>query len=123
MNLNIGDEAISQLIAKSRIVVHSYDSTGILETLSQNIPTVAFWQNGLEHVRDSARPWYQLLIDAGIVHLSAASAAAHVSTIWDDVAGWWDLAAVKDARRAFCNQYGRTVPHPLQELKTILKFD
>jgi putative transferase (TIGR04331 family) len=103
--------------------VHAYDSTGILETLSQNIPTVAFWQNGLEHVRDSARPWYQLLIDVGIVHLSAASAAAHVNSVWDDVAGWWNLAVVKGARLAFCNQYARTVPHPLQELKKLLKFD
>lgn len=123
LKLNYGDETIHQMIAKSRIVVHSYDSTGILETLSQNIPTVAFWQNGLEHVRDSARPWYQLLVDAGIVHLSAASAAAHVNSVWEDVAGWWNLAAVKGARLAFCNQYARTVPHPLQELKKLLKLD
>jgi putative transferase (TIGR04331 family) len=122
LQLNDGTENIDGLIAKSRLVVHSYDSTGILETLSQNIPTVAFWQNGLEHVRDSARPWYQLLIDVGIVHLSAASAAQHVSNVWDDVAGWWELAAVKNARLAFCNQYARTVPHPLQELRNILKF-
>jgi putative transferase (TIGR04331 family) len=123
LKLDDGTEDIDKLIAKSRLVVHSYDSTGILETLSKGIPTVAFWQNGLGHVRDSARPWYQLLIDAGIVHLSAASAAAHVSNVWDDVAGWWDLAVVKKARLAFCNQYARTIPHPLQELKNILKFD
>ncbi len=123
INLDDGAENLDVLIAKSRLVVHAYDSTGILETLSQNIPTVAFWQNGLEHVRDSARPWYQLLIDVGIVHLSAASAAAHVNSVWDDVAGWWNLAVVKGARLAFCNQYARTVPHPLQELKKLLKFD
>ncbi len=123
LQLEDGAEKIEKLIAKSRLVVHSYDSTGMLETLSQNIPTVAFWQNGLEHVRDSARPWYQILIDVGIVHLSAKSAASHVSNVWDDVAGWWDLASVKSARLAFCNQYARTIPHPLQEMKKILEFD
>jgi putative transferase (TIGR04331 family) len=123
VKLDNGVENLGALLAKSRLVVHAYDSTGILETLSQNIPTVAFWQNGLEHVRDSARPWYQVLVDVGIFHLSAVSAAAHVSNVWDDIEGWWELAAVKNARLAFCNQYARTVPHPLQELKNILKFD
>jgi putative transferase (TIGR04331 family) len=114
LQLEDGAEKIEKLIAKSRLVVHSYDSTGMLETLSQNIPTVAFWQNGLEHVRDSARPWYQLLIDVGIIHLSALSAAAHVSNVWDDVDGWWNLTHVKSARLAFCNEYARTIPRPLQ---------
>lgn len=123
LQLEDGAEKIEKLIAKSRLVVHSYDSTGMLETLSQNIPTVAFWQNGLEHVRDTARPWYQILIDVGIVHLSAVSASAHVSNVWDDVYGWWNLPEVKSARLAFCNQYARITPRPLQEMKKILEFD
>ena len=123
MRVDLGDQNINKLIAASRLVVHSYDSTGILETLSQDIPTVAFWQRGLEHVRDSARPWYQLLVDAGIVHLSARSAAVHVSEVWDDIGGWWSQDAVRNARMAFCQEYACSSKHPLRKLKDILIFN
>ena len=112
--------AISELIAKSRLVVHSYDSTGILETLSQNIPTLAFWQNGFDHLRDSAKPYYQQLVDAGIVHLTTESVAQKVNEVWDDVDGWWRQSSVQGARKQFCDQYARVSQNPAQELKQIL---
>ena len=111
---------ISRLIAQSRLVIHSYDSTGILETLSQNIPTLAFWQDDLEHLRDSAKPFYQLLIDAEIIHFTPESIAQKINEIWDDVDGWWVQKNVQECRRKFCNQYAKKSPNPIQELKTIL---
>ena len=78
---------INNLILNARIIVHSYDSTSMLETLSQNIPTLAFWENshddvikggGLDHLRDSVKPNYQMLIDVGIIHLSSKSVADKV---------------------------------------------
>jgi hypothetical protein len=48
------------IIAKSKLVVHSYDSTGILEAMCQNIPTITFWKNRFDHLRDSAKPYCQM---------------------------------------------------------------
>ena len=79
LKLDNGKTPIIDLIAESRLLIHSYDSTGILESLSQNIPTLAFWQNGLDHLREEVRPDYQNLIDAGIIHLSAKSVADKVN--------------------------------------------
>ena len=39
----------SYLYNNARLIVHCYDSTGILETLSTNIPTLAYFQNGSDH--------------------------------------------------------------------------
>ena len=111
---------IRELVAKSRLVVHSYDSAGILETLSQNIPTLAFWQNGFDHLRESAIPYYQILADAGIIHLSAESAAKKVNEVWTDVDGWWTGSEVQDARKLFCGRYARTTRNPVRELKNLL---
>jgi putative transferase (TIGR04331 family) len=111
---------IQKLISKNRLVVHSYDSTGLIETLSQNIPTLAFWQNDLEHVKKSALPYYQSLINTGIVHLSAESVADKVNEIWHDVDGWWNQAHVQDARKQFCERYAKTHQSPVSELKRIL---
>ena len=120
LKIDTGSVPIRALIAQSRLVVHSYDSTGILETLSQNIPTLAFWQNDLDHLRDSAKPYYHLLVDAGIVHLTAESTAQKVNEVWEDVDGWWQQASVQEARIQFCNRYSRVSPNPVRELKKIL---
>lgn len=116
----MGSLLIRTLIAESRLVVHSYDSTAILETLSQNIPTLAFWQNGFDHLRDSAKPYYQLLLDAGIVHLTPESVAAKVNVIWADVEGWWRSGAVVDARNRFCDRYANVSHNPAHDLMKIL---
>ena len=91
-----------------------------METLSQNIPTLAFWQNGFDHLRDSAKPYYQLLVDTGIVHLTPESVATKVNEIWDDVESWWAQSAVQDARRTFCDRYARAEKKPVWAMKRLL---
>lgn len=120
LRIDNGVGVIRDLIANSRLVVHSYDSTGILETLSQNIPTLAFWQNDFEHLRETAKPYYQLLVDAGIVHFSPESLAAKVNEVWDDVDAWWLQSKVQDARKQFCDRYAIVSEYPTLELRKIL---
>ncbi len=120
IQLETGGCNLAELIATSRLVVYSYDSTGILETMAKNIPTLAFWQNGLDHLRESAKPYYQCLVDAGIVHLSPQSALAHIDAIWADVSGWWASPAVQAARLKFCKRYALVSTSPAKELKQLL---
>lgn len=119
LNIDYGAANINNLIANSRLVVHSYDSTGILETLSQNIPMLAFWQNGFDNLRDTAKPYYQILVDAGIVHLTAESVANKVNEVWDDVDGWWAQLKVQDARQKFCERYARVSEDAVKEIQSI----
>lgn len=121
LKINTGDVAIRELIGKSRLVVHSYDSTGILETLSQNIPTLAFWQNGFDHLRDSAVPCYQLLLDVGVIHLTADSAATKVNEVWDNIESWWSSSEVQEARKKFCDRYAKLSQNPVRDLKILLQ--
>lgn len=116
-----GTDAVAGLIARSRLIVHSYDSTGILETLARNIPTICFWSGGLSHLRASAVPDYQLLMDAGILFETPQAAARQVAVVWEAVESWWDSTRVQAARVAFCNRYARTSPRPIAELAAILK--
>ncbi|MDC3000940.1 LIC12162 family protein, partial [Candidatus Pelagibacter sp.] len=111
---------IFKLISKSRIVVHSYDSTGILETLSLNIPTVAFWQNNLDHLCDNVKSDYRLLLDAGIIHLSAKSASEKINQIWNDVDSWWNQNIVQDARKKFIEIYARNNNNPSKKIISLL---
>jgi len=118
--IETGIEPILKLRINSRLVVHSYDSSGILETLALNIPTLCFWHGGLDHLLPSAKPYYELLRSAGIFHETPESAALKVAAVWDDVAGWWESQEVQDARKAFCNQYARSEKRPIRTLKRLL---
>lgn len=109
-----------KLASQSRLLLFSYDSTGILEALALNLPLIAFWQNGLDHLRDSAIPYYEQMIQAGIFHLNPDSAARKVNEVWDDVDKWWMTTEVQNAREAFCSQYSRTSKNPIRDLKKIL---
>ena len=123
IKVDTGTADIWDRISESRLVIHAYDSTGILETLAQDIPTLAFWQNGFEYLRESAKPYYQLLVDAGIVHLTPQSAAEKVNEVWGDVDGWWAQSEVKEARRLFCDRYAKVSHNPVKDLKKELTAD
>lgn len=120
IKLDIGLSDISKSIKHSRLVVHSYDSTGVLENLSNNIPTLIFWRNDLDHLRDSAKPYYHLLVDAGILHLSPESAAIKINEIWEYVEDWWMQPSIQEAREKFCDRYAKTSNNSICKLKQIL---
>ena len=120
LKIEYGKAKISKLISQSRLVIHSYDSTGMLETLSRNIPTINFWLNEYDHLLDDAKPFYKLLVDVGIIHFSAESAAKKINEIWDNTENWWNKSEVQEARKIFCEQYARNSNNPVIELKKIL---
>jgi putative transferase (TIGR04331 family) len=120
LNIENGTANISKLISQNRLVIHSYDSTGMLETLSRNIPTISFWLNCYDHILDEAKPFYKLLVDVGIVHFSSESAAEKINEVWDNIDNWWNRSDVQEARKLYCAQYARNSNNPVSELKEIL---
>lgn len=118
--LELGSASIQQMISKSRLVVHSYDSTGILETLSLNIPTMCFWYDGMHHILDNARPFYELLRYVGILADTPDQAAKNIALHWDNIDEWWESEQVQSARRVFCEQYARVEKHPVRTMKQLM---
>ena len=120
LKIETKDVNINKLITKSRLVVYSYDSTGILENFSQNIPTLAFWQNNLDHLRNEVKNDYQILIDAGIIHLSVQSVTDKINEIWNNVDGWWHQKNVQEAKIKFCSKYARGCDYPAKKMANLL---
>lgn len=118
--IETGAANIKELISQSRLVVHSYDSTGILETLALNIPTVCFWYGGLDHLLPDAKPYYELLRNADILADTPEQAARFITLHWDNINEWWGSARVQDARKAFCDQYARSEKKPVRTMKRLL---
>lgn len=111
---------LDDLIAESRMLVFAYDSTGILESLVLDTPFVCFWRGGIDHLLPSAKPYYELLIGAGIVALSPERAAASLAMHWDNIGEWWDSPTVRAARKSFCQRYANQVDNPIRTMKHLL---
>lgn len=107
-------------LSSSKLVVFSYDSTGILECLASNVPMIAFWQNGLSHLSDEAKLDYQELVDVGIVHFSPMDAANKVNEIWGDIDGWWQSEIIQNAKDKFKKKYANVNQNIVKRLKEII---
>jgi putative transferase (TIGR04331 family) len=116
-----GNETFKDQIAKSRIVIFTYDSTGILEAISQNIPFLAYWQNGLNDITNEALPYYKLLIEIEILHLNPFSAAAKLNEIWENVDKWWSQKKIQNAISEYSNKYAKVEMKPINVLIDIMK--
>jgi putative transferase (TIGR04331 family) len=123
LELNYQQGSFISVLSNCRLVVHSYDSTGFLESLALNIPTMAFWQNGFDHLMEHAKPYYQELVDNGIIHLSPKSISEKINNEWDDIQAWWNRLDVQNARNQFCKQYARQSKKPVRELHKLLTED
>jgi putative transferase (TIGR04331 family) len=119
--IDTGVGLIGRQIEKSRLIVYAYDSTGILECLSLNIPVLCFWRDGLSHLSEDAQIHYRRLIDAGILLSGPKAAARRVAEIWDNIDSWWSSGEVQAARAAFCEQFARSSERPVRDLNRLLK--
>lgn len=121
IKLDLGSSPIFSLISNSRLIVHSYDSTGILETLSLNIPTVCFWHGGFDHLLDDAKKDYELLKEASIYFDSPVECANFIKKNWDNLDTWWNSEKVQNTRAIFCHKYSRVEKFSMYKLKNILE--
>ena len=106
-----------QELCQSRLCVGTYNSTTNLETISANFPTVAFWNFAHWELRESARPYFEDMVRAGIFHDNPRSAAKKVNEIYQDPITWWFSEEIQGAKNRFCYRFARTGPAWLSEWK------
>lgn len=96
--------------AESRVVIHNYLSTGWLETLALDLPTVCFFDPDTYAFRESGQPYINALESVGVVHRSGVSAARFIANLGNDIEGWWRKPEVQEARRNFVERYANFSP-------------
>lgn len=100
-----GHQHVHSLFAKSKLIVCTYAGTTYNQTLAANAPTVIFWNAKYEQLHETAKPLFNELIRVGIFHRTPESAAAHVTRVWSDVAGWWGSADLQEVREKYCRGF------------------
>lgn len=121
VRIDHGVLSIWTLVKKARLIVYSYNSTGYLQFMVANIPTVVFWDIELGPVRDSAIPYINDLKRVGIFHETPESAAMHVNNVWSNVDAWWGSPEVQGALGRFKKQYCDKPDNYLDRLESVFR--
>ena len=109
------------LLKESRLTFFNYDSTGILENLALNIPTICFWDNVFGHINPNAVDTYKLLIDAKILFKDPTELIKHVENNWLDINSWWMNKNTQDLIKEFNSKINIPAQkNSLENLKKIL---
>lgn len=93
---------------KSRLSIHTSNSTTFLETLSANFPSLIIWDTNLWEINSSAKKYFDHLQDVGIFHTSPITAAQTVNDIFMSPMRWWFTPKRQAAKNKFCNQFALT---------------
>ncbi len=113
---------IYQLVRDSRLVVYTYNvSTGYLEFINANIPTILFWDMKCSPVSDDAVDIFEELKNVGIFHNDPESAANHINLIWDNIDDWWNSENVRRARMNLCLKFANVHTDIENNIKKILR--
>lgn len=111
---------IQSALRKSRLFVYTYNSTGYLECLAMNFPTVMFWDVNLFETNDAFSTALSELERVGIFHRTPKSASAHVNRIWENIDQWWLAPHVQAAINLFVGQFAK--PPKARDLLFIKKL-
>ncbi len=92
-------------LLRCKLLVLDHYGTTLHTALAANVPTVAFWHQEQWGMEEATLSVLAVLRKAGMVHASAEEAAAHVNTVWNDVASWWHSPEVQAARKLWLQHY------------------
>ena len=121
ITIKIGNKRFRDLLKESRLTFFNYDSTGILENLALNIPTICFWDNVFGHINPNAVDTYKLLIDAKILFKDPTELIKHVENNWLDINSWWMNKNTQDLIKEFNSKINIPAQkNSLENLKKIL---
>ena len=109
-----------RLFYDSRLVIATTNYTAFLQSFFVNKPTLLLWDPEYFTVRDSAKEYYNLLHDAGILYYSPELCAKKVNEIHQNPMEWWMTAEVQAAKNEYCEHFCRITDNMEGELAEVI---
>jgi len=100
--------SFNHMLKKSKLAVIDSRQTTYIEALLINHPVILFWNQEDWEVRAEVEPYFNNLIDAGILYKSPSEAAKKLESVYKDPKKWWKSAKVQSARNNFVARFANT---------------
>ena len=97
-------------IHDSKLVYFNSDSTGILETLSINKPTIVHWKFMYKNLNPEVMDHYKYLVEANIMFENEDIFMRHLNKIWNNIDDWWFSELVQKNLKKFTNLHSLLPP-------------
>ena len=88
-HVDYGERDYFRNLKDSRLNLFFYDSTGLLENLIYNIPSVMILSNPYNHIADEFVDKYKILMDANILFDDVEKLLIHINHNWENIDAWW----------------------------------
>ena len=104
------------------LIVHTWDSTCFLETISLDKPSVIILSRKLYKgfIKKSALKYYKKLEKANILFNSESDLFNFIEKKNFNIDEWWNNTKTKQAKKFFCDRYCKKSDKPFNELVNII---
>ena len=116
-----GSKQLVNHLNKSRLVIHDNNSTGWLETIFYDIPTVILLNKDIEKFRNKFSKNLNELKKNKIIHFNSSSLTKFVNNNYSNIEKWWNSEKVKKSVKSFKDEYMKSSSDPLNDLIKVLK--
>ena len=92
---NFKYENYKKVIEQSKIVCFCYESSGFLENLTAQIPSISLYPNIFNSLNEDCKIYYEELKNAKIIFEDEKELISHLKDIWPNVDSWWQTEKVQ----------------------------
>ena len=93
------------MMQESELVVHMYNSTGVLECLSLNIPTMFFFPDSNNCRNPDDDEYISFCKDKEIFYETTELLAKSIIQKFNNFKSWWNDNELQNRRKIVCEQY------------------
>ena len=105
INFSKSKKSVIEQSIDYKIVVETLNSTGFLENLYFNVPSILILDENYSPIRNNAIKFFELLKNYNIVFNNPIHAAKHINKSYKDINLWWENKNLQNARINFCKEF------------------
>jgi putative transferase (TIGR04331 family) len=116
-----GEKSIWKLLKSSRIALFNTNSTGLLNNLALNLPSIFYCDDLFNEIDEKYIKYYNYLYEANILFKNQDKLVEHLEKYWDNIDLWWKSEFVQKN----INQFNRKInirPNEEENLNKLYKI-
>lgn len=105
IQIETDEKTIFKSFSNSRCVIHTYDSSGIYESMGLNIPTLCMWPDKFNHIQEKYHYLYNELKKNNILFFEPENLAEVINNQYDNLDQWWRRKNIVRAKNIFLQEF------------------
>ena len=102
-SIDTGLKSMNKVYSNYGLLIFTYESSGFLQALSGNFPTICIWDNVLSFATSEVKEHYYNMMDAGIIYEDYSDLAKFLNS--NDIKLWWASEKVQKIRLRFLREF------------------